>query len=140
MDEGYCSSSCAALLKNEAISRTAGALRFGGARNRLNQSTLRAVEENGKTALVGVDWAVTLRVVHREQVYLARPELRIGDRHQIVAAVHEPGHQTTLALQHRIERHRSEGQRDHLIDEIRIARAKVVGQVADDGVFLGALL
>src|SRR5512138_1540999 len=119
---------------NSAMRWSCGS-RFMGLRRALG-----AVQEDRQPALVRVDGAQALGVVHGRDVHLARPELRVGDGHQVVAPVHERGHEAALPLQDGVERHRTVGGRDELVDEIRVAGAEVVRQVGDDRLLAGAPL
>src|SRR5882724_1745472 len=100
----------------------------------------RAVEKDRQPALVGVDGAVALRVVRAGDVQLARPELGVRDGHEVVAALHQRRHEAGLAFQDGIVSHVTESQGHKLVDEVRIARSQVVGEVGGDRLLADAPL
>ena len=100
----------------------------------------RALQKGRQPPLVSVIGTVSLGIVHSCDVQLARPELGIGDGDQLVAALHQRRHQAGLAVQHGIVGHVAERQAHELVDEVRVARAQIVGEVGHHRLLAGAPL
>jgi len=77
--------------------------------------------KTGTPRLLAYIGTVSLRIVHGGNVQLARPELGIGDGHELVAALHQRRHDAGLALQHGIVGQVAERQAHQLVDEVRVA-------------------
>src|SRR6266581_8042956 len=100
----------------------------------------RAVEKDRQPPLIAVDGAVALRVVRAGDVQFARPELGVRDGHEVVAPLHQRRHEAGLAFQDGIVGHVTESQGHKLVDEVRIARSQVVGEVRGDRLLADAPL
>src|SRR5499427_5245018 len=100
----------------------------------------RALQKDRQPPLVGIHGTVSLRIVHGGDVQLARPELGIRDGHQLVAALHQRRHKAGLTLQHGVVGQVAERQAYQLVDEVRVARAQIVGEVGRHRLLASALL
>src|SRR5579864_6409749 len=73
---------------------------------------------------------VTLGVVHRCNLHLARAQLRIGKRHHGITSFVDRSHQARFAFYDGIHGHTCERESHQAIDEVGTAGAQVVSQVA----------
>src|SRR5215510_5188792 len=67
-----------------------------------------ALQKDWQAPLVGVHGAVALGIVHGGDVQPTRPEIGVGDGHQLVTAVYQRRHEAGLAIENRVVRHVSE--------------------------------
>jgi hypothetical protein len=98
------------------------------------------IEEDGHAQFVGVHRAVSLGVVGVGDVHLARAKLRVGDGHELIATLDQRRHQAGLAGEDGVIGHVAECDTYKLVDEIRIPRAQVVGEVRGDRFLAGAAM
>src|SRR5208283_4178837 len=94
-------------------------------------------QENRQTQLVLVGWPVALGVVHGGDLHFARPQLGVGDGDHRVAAAIDRRHQAVFSFLQSLHSHSGVGVTPHPVDKTRTAGAKIVGQVADNGLFAG---
>jgi len=71
---------------------------------------------------------------------LRGPSFGSGNRYGGVTAMADRHHQAGLVVLDAVDGHSGEGRGDQLVDEVRIAAAQVVGQVADDSLLAQLLL
>src|SRR5215469_8097588 len=101
---------------------------------------LRSRQEDRQPEFAGIRRAIALGVIHRRDIHLSWPQLRIRNRHHRIAPFVDRSHQSGLAFFQRIHRHARKGETHHAIDEVRTTRTQIVSQVADHGLFTGCTL
>src|ERR1700687_1267315 len=89
-------------------------------------------EEDGRAEAIGVLRAEAIDVVLMRDIHPARSELRVGKSgvHEVTAL--DRDHPSRRAVADEIDRDVREGDRDGLIERVRIATPKVVGELARD--------
>ena len=93
----------------------------------------RPEQEQRLAELARVDRPEPLDVVQPLDVDLARSEPRVGHRGVGVVAIADRDHPSMLALGDEVHGDVGERHRDHLVERVRLAAPKVVGQLARDG-------